>query len=369
MKEAFETRRLSGVINLKLTNGEKWSKDKAELCSEIVEIVNNFRFQGYTLTLRQLYYQLVAADYIRNDDKVYKKLSSVLDDLRYSGKVDWSAIEDRGRVPFKPYTANGVADAMSDIINAYKRNRCDDQDNVVEIWTEKDAISGILKRITSKYTVNLVVNKGYSSSTAMYNAYNRIVDALENGKSFHIYYFGDHDPSGLDMIRDIADRLIFMLKNGDNYELIDDIYDQWWREYCDFDYVELLEAGFITEDFFASFTMQNEDDAEKIRFAILRYALQQTGRFKVTPLGLTMDQIQEFNPPENPAKITDPRAKWYISEFGPVSWEVDALRPDVMENIVEQGILASIDLAKYDAVLEQEAMERNRMVEFSKTFN
>lgn len=306
-KEHFENRRLKGSISLKLTNGEKWHKDKAELCSEIVSIITDFCKQGYTLTLRQLYYQLVAGDMIRNDDKVYKKLSSILDDLRYGGNVDWNAIEDRGRVPYMPYTTDGIPDAMSDIINAYRRRRCDDQDNVIEVWTEKDAISGILKRITSKYTVQLVVNKGYSSSTAMYGAYNRIFDALEDGKSFHLYYFGDHDPSGLDMIRDITERLVFMLQKGDHYGFVDEIYHEWNREFgYQFEHWDLVDAGMITEEFHDSFSLDKKDDAEKIRFATLRYALRQSGRFKVTPLGLTMDQIQQYRPPSNPAKITDP---------------------------------------------------------------
>lgn len=369
MKEQFESRRLKGSISLKLTNGEKWTKDKAELCGQIRMIINNYRDQGYTLTLRQLYYQLVAGDMIRNDDKVYKKLSSVLDDLRYSGLVDWSAIEDRGRVPYMPYVTNGVADAMRDIIYNYRRRRCDDQDNVIEVWTEKDAISGILKRITQKYTVHLVVNKGYSSSTAMYGAYNRIVEALQDGKNFHLYYFGDHDPSGLDMIRDIRERLVFMLKNGDHSEYFEEIYDYWHRDYwADFGYDELLEAGFITEEFFDNYSSDKEADVDKIRLATLCYALEQLGRFKVTPLGLTMDQIRQYRPPNNPAKITDPRAKWYIEQHGAVSWEVDALRPDVMERIVENGILSSIDLEKYNAILEEEETEKNRMKEFAKTF-
>lgn len=368
-KEHFENRRLKGSISLKLTNGEKWQKDKAELCAEIITIITNYRNQGYTLTLRQLYYQLVAGDMIRNDDKVYKKLSSVLDDLRYSGKVDWNAIEDRGRVPFMPYTADGIAEAMEDIISGYRRRRCDDQDNVVEVWTEKDAISGILKRITSKYTVQLVVNKGYSSSTAMYSAYNRIIEALEDGKSFHLYYFGDHDPSGLDMIRDISERLVFMLYKGKNWELIQRIFEHWQDEYWpQFEFDDLVDLGIITEEFLYCWRNDTEVHTEKMQLALYRYALQQSGRFKVTPLGLTMDQIQQYRPPSNPAKITDPRAKWYVEQHGGTSWEVDALRPDVMERIVEDGILSSIDLDKYNAVVEEEKTEREKMKEFAKTF-
>ncbi|MGL6008505.1 MAG: hypothetical protein ACRC1D_03535 [Culicoidibacterales bacterium] len=118
MKERFEHRKITGSITLTLSNKEKWTKDKGQLCDEVLSIIARYAKQGYTLTLRQLYYQLVAAGAIRNDDVVYKKMSSILYDLRYSGQVAWDAIEDRGRVPYMPYWVEDIADAIEDTVSA-----------------------------------------------------------------------------------------------------------------------------------------------------------------------------------------------------------------------------------------------------------
>lgn len=374
-KEYFEDRRLKGSINIKLTNGQTWSKDKRELCDQILMIIRNYSEKGYKLTLRQLYYQLVAAEMIRNDDKVYKKISGVLDDLRYSGNVDWDAIEDRGRVPHFPYTAKDIPSAMRDIIYSYKLKRLDDQESIIECWTEKDAISGILKGITNKYTVRLVVNKGYSSSTAMYDAYNRIIDAWTNDKGFQILYFGDHDPSGLDMIRDISERLVFMLSKGDCSHMVDEIFEEYFKQFENiendefFDDEVLVDMGFLKEEVYYEFDYNNDAHLDALTAAKIRYALHMTGKLKITALGLTMEQIREYNPPHNPAKISDPRAKWYVQKFGNVSWEVDALPPNIMEGIIEGGILAAIDLEKYEARMKQEREDKAAMQTFANSMN
>jgi hypothetical protein len=138
--------------------------------------------------------------------------------------VDWDAIKDRGRIPKIPYCNESVQQAIEDAARTFRLDRQEDQQNVVEIWVEKDALSSILYRVASKYHIKLVVNKGYSSSTAMYEAYERFVEYFEQGKHVTILYFGDHDPSGKDMIRDIRERLTFMLCQGEycrNLELYD----------------------------------------------------------------------------------------------------------------------------------------------------
>lgn len=122
MKEFFESRRLHGSIKITLSSARKlpgstthsktWHVYKQDICAHVIDIVARYSRQGYTLTLRQLYYQLVSADIIPNDDIVYQKLSSILGDLRYHGAIDWQAIEDRGRVPFIPYHALRMADFM-----------------------------------------------------------------------------------------------------------------------------------------------------------------------------------------------------------------------------------------------------------------
>lgn len=368
MKEKFEDRRLTGVITLNLEGRGKWSADKANLCGAVVRVVEKYQEQGYRLTLRQLYYQLVSGDIIPNHDTVYKKMSGILDDLRYSGVIDWSAIEDRGRIPHLPYFANDIADAMEDIINAFRLDRQMGQDTVIEVFTEKDAISGILKRITDYFHIRLVVNKGYSSSSALHEAYKRFAGYIKSGKKVRILYFGDHDPSGLDMIRDIRERMLLFLARGRQLG---------WRFFDSEKFNKWMEFGRphskMLSDFIPAFSAleslipDGEKYAELFKQACRAYYLHEREFFKITPIGLTMDQIREYNPPPNPAKITDPRAKWYISQFGQVSWEVDALEPAVMEGVVRGAIMEIIDFDKFKAVCEKEDQMTKEMKAFAKS--
>jgi hypothetical protein len=217
--EKFEERQLTGEVNIacKFDDGSVryWRDDKENVVARIISIINDYSAKGYVLTLRQLHYQFVGHDpnYV-NHDSAYKKLGGILDDCRYSGTIDWEAIEDRGRVPHLLYAVDSVSEALEDTLEYYRRDRQEGQDTVVELWTEKDALSGILKRSTQKYHIRLVVNKGYTSSSALYQSYQRVIEAVNSDKKFVILYFGDHDPSGLDMVRDIRERLIHFLSNG-----------------------------------------------------------------------------------------------------------------------------------------------------------
>lgn len=346
MKEFFEPRKLTGSISLNLQERGKWVADKAAICKAIIEIVEDYMQQDYKLTLRQLYYQLVSKDIIWNHDTVYKKISALLDDLRYAGELDWDAIEDRGRVPFLPYYCIDVDDAINDTIRDYRLNRQEGQSNVIEVWTEKDAISSILKRVTSKYHVRLVVNKGYSSSTAMYAAYKRIVSHINEGRRVKVLYFGDHDPSGLDMVRDIDERIKFFMKNGGQ---IDD-----------------SNAGDLTEgesDLHRMVIERYKCNGGEITASTSKNAkkLIIVDRFSVEHVGLTAEQIALYNPPPNPAKITDPRAKWYIENHGEVSYEVDALEPRIMEKILIDAIESNIDMSAYLSQIKKEAADIEKL--------
>ncbi|OGC89258.1 MAG: hypothetical protein A2W25_04320 [candidate division Zixibacteria bacterium RBG_16_53_22] len=265
--------------------------------SKIITIIDAYAKQGYRLTLRQLYYQLVAGGIIPNKPSEYAKLSDILTRARMAGLVDWQAIEDRVRVPKMHSEWVNIADLVDSACTSYRLPRWQDQDHYIELWTEKDAIAGILKPITDKYHITLVVNRGYSSATAMYDAAKRFISAsFDGGKDCVILYLGDHDPSGLDMDRDIQDRL---------------------------------------GEFGATFTY-------------LR-------------IGLTWDQIQQYNPPPNPAKISDPRADEYIKKYGESSWEVDSLPPNVLNQLVKAAILGYLDEEKYEAWIEMEDEDKEEL--------
>lgn len=358
MKEFFESRRLNG--NIRITLGDKiWRAEKQQLAAYIVDVCETYLENGDTLTLRQLYYQLVARDVIPNHIKAYKKIGAIKDDLVYSGYLDWSVFEDRGRQPHIAYYENSVEGSLQRTLSSYVLNRQAGQPRAIEVWSEKDAISGILKSVTDPYTIRLVINKGYNSSTSMHEAYRRFAKTILDDRKVTILYFGDHDPSGLDMIRDIRDRLIFMLCNG---ELLDDKIAKWW-EFCNYSLSDVILSDpkySVIYDY-----LETEDIPEHVvRLTwegITSLFLEEKEALEVKHIGLTQEQIAKYNPPPNPAKIKDPRAKSYIAKHGQVSWEVDALSPNVMREIVSREIREAMDLEIYQDVLERELRDRTRL--------
>lgn len=157
MKEHIEKRTIKGSISIKMVDPETkdisyWNEDKATICYHIQGIIREFMADGYKLTLRQLYYQLVGKALIPNNISVYKKIGKLVEDLKYSGRVDWSALEDRGRVPKLSYWVKDIKHSLEDTYAQYRRDRQADQAVHIELWTEKDAISNILTnlRLTRK---------------------------------------------------------------------------------------------------------------------------------------------------------------------------------------------------------------------------
>jgi hypothetical protein len=189
--------------------------DTKLLLKQMLDVVTSYQQQGYRLTLRQLYYQLVVQNIFANQQKNYAKLSDLLGEARMSGLCDWNVIEDRIRVPKFPNEWENINDAMKTIIEVYRRKRWNTQNNYVEVWVEKDALSGVLLPITNEYHVHLMVNRGYSSISAMHDASIRFRIAEQDNKECYLLYVGDLDPSGEDMVRDIKDRLGELWANVD----------------------------------------------------------------------------------------------------------------------------------------------------------
>lgn len=284
-------------------------KANKERLSIINGIIEEYQEQGYVLTLRQLYYQLVSRDVVPNKQSEYSKLSTLLKEGRMSGIVDWDAIEDRLRKPSSPASFENPEEILKAAINQYALPRQAGQKIYVEVWVEKDALSGVLKRVTEKYHVPILVNRGYSSASAMFDSYQRFKTAHEQGQEVKILYLGDYDPSGMDMIRDIRDRTLeFIMGDADSA-----IYDE--------------------EDF----------------------------KFSVTPIALTREQINQYNPPPNPAKRTDPRAKDFIKKHGATSWEVDALRPEVLNQLLNDAILENISESMYKKIVNRENADKKKL--------
>ncbi len=175
-------------------------------------IIAEYSKQGYQLTLRQLYYQFVSRDYLPNTIKSYKRLGSIINDARLAGLIDWDAIEDRTRslrgIPhlLKP------GDAIARAAHSFYMDKWVGQKFRPEVWIEKEALAGVIERICCELDIPFLSCKGYTSQSEMWASAMRLKRlADDHGQTPVILHFGDHDPSGIDMSRDIADRLrIFM---------------------------------------------------------------------------------------------------------------------------------------------------------------
>lgn len=261
-----------------------------EVCNEILD---EHIARGYRLTLRQLYYQLVTENIIANKTQEYQKLGATMVVARMNGLVDWEVIEDRIRQPYLPYYVNSIKEVPQDTISYYRLNRQENQPYHMEIWAEKGAVSTILSKVSSHYHIRLMINRGYSSCSAMRKSSKRLCD----GRSVKILYVGDHDPSGLDMLRDIEDRL-------------------------------------------EEFELEN---------------------FEVIPVALTMEQVKQYKPPENPTKINDPRAIWYMQNYGQASWELSALKPWDLELIVSDAVEEFLDRQQFHKMIRREKRDITKL--------
>lgn len=261
-------------------------KSSVELIAFMNTLIESYQDQGYTLTVRQLYYQLVARDVIPNDLNSYKRTAAIINDAKLAGLIDWDAIEDRTRDFIVRSRWRSVSSILDSCVRSFHMNMWEDQDYQVYVIVEKEALVGVLEHTCNHYDVPLLAARGYPSSSVLYDfAQNHIIH-----KSMHkqhiIIHLGDHDPSGIDMTRDLTERL------------------------------NLLCGG-------------------PVNLAVERIALN-------------YDQIEEIRPPKNPAKDTDSRFESYRKKFGSSSWELDALSPQFLNDLVESKINEFIDFDEWD---------------------
>lgn len=322
---------------------EDWRPDSSSLdvIDQANAIVADYQGQGYDLTLRQLYYQFVARDLIPNTDRSYKRLGSILNRGRMAGYVDWDAIVDRTRNLRGLGHHDGPADIINTTIRAHNLDRWVDQPYRIEVWVEKEALAGVIQRAASAFDVNWFSCRGYVSQSELWGAAQRHGRYIHGGQRVLVLHLGDHDPSGIDMTRDIVDRLnTFILTDYENNGVLDQA-DRWSTES---DMVEFLDG--FGEDFAFG------EDA-----------------ITVKRIALNRDQIDAYGPPPNPAKLTDSRAGGYIAEHGRFSWELDALDPATLDQLIRDEIEAHMIEERYNERLDLQRTHRNQLREISNRFD
>lgn len=188
-----------------------FGKAALDLVAKCNVIIAEYTAQGYQLTLRQLYYQLVARDFIRNKQTEYKRLGSIVNDARLAGLVDWNAIEDRTRNLASLSRWDSPASIVESCAEQFHIDMWADQKFRPEVWIEKDALVGVIERVCQDLDVPFLSCRGYTSQSEMWTGAMRLKRTLADGQTPIIFHLGDHDPSGRDMTRDITDRLeLFM---------------------------------------------------------------------------------------------------------------------------------------------------------------
>jgi hypothetical protein len=275
----------------------------ASLVDQIVQIGADYDRQRLRLTLRQLYYQLVARGLIANDMRSYKNIGALVDKARLGGYLDWNYIEDRTR---NVYGTDGHQTSPEDAIRswaaAYRRQLWEPQPNHVEVWVEKEALVGVIQRAARDVGINYFACKGYVSQSEMYAGAQRFLSHLRWGgkKRIIVIHLGDHDPSGIDMTRDIGDRLTTFMED---------------------------RAYWLT----------------------------------VERIALNMDQVEEMQPPPNPAKMTDSRFADYAALYGDESWELDAIEPTALHQLIVDTALQYRDETLWDEAKERQETERRQL--------
>jgi hypothetical protein len=172
-----------------------------------------------------VFYQLVARGVIEKTEGEYKRtVIRLLSEMRLDDQIPWDWIVDESRRTIQTETFNSVQDALRHTAQYYRRSALRDCDDYIEIWTEKEALSGIIWDVASDYDVPVVVSKGVPSLTQVYTSFTNIRHASAAGKVSYLYQFGDHDPTGCLIPRTIEARLEeFCDKYGCDFPVVERI--------------------------------------------------------------------------------------------------------------------------------------------------
>jgi hypothetical protein len=257
-------------------------------------IIAEYQAQDYKITVRQLFYQFVARGFMHNEDKNYVAIKRMAKNGRQAGELDWSAFEDRSRDFHHWYHDDDPADAIASAANNYQEDLWVDQPYRPVVWVEKDAVVNLFDHVCEKYHVSYLAHRGDNSTTIMHEAGKLFEAAAKQGKVPIVLLMSDHDPTGIDIERDTAKRLKMFARRP----------------------------------------------------------------IEVRRIGLTMDQVKQYDPPYDLVKEDDKRAAAYIKRFGKKCWEIDALTPDVIGTLVADSIEALIVKPKWKRALAKQEANR-----------
>ncbi len=277
----------------------KWTRkniDKAQNVSDVIDDLKNY----LPLTLRQLYYRLVASGTIENNRSQYTMLSTLVKNMRLAGLMSWNVITDRTRrqTDINGYTnkKDFIDIEVNNFLKYYSRNLTQGQNKMIELWVEKDALATIFEDVAFEYSIRAVVCRGYQSTSFIKNYYDRAVSALADGKQPVILYFGDFDPSGIQMFEATQESL----------ELEMNLYDIEYKR-----------------------------------------------------IALNLSDIDNYKLPNEPdaVKKTDTRYNKFVEKYGLYAVELDALHPSILKQIAVDAVKSELDMDMFDMEKEKQGLD------------
>ncbi len=296
---------IEGILKLQKTKRREWTwtKKRDRQAQHILDVVEELS-EYWPLTLRQIYYRLVAAGHIANTRSKYNDLSKIIKHMRIDDVLPWNVLTDRVRRVSDKRGFEDHQDFMTQevehFLEGYARCYVQGQENYLELWCEKDALSQVFERVAWPYCIRAVTCRGYQSITFLDDFRQRAVQALSKGQQPIILYFGDLDPSG----------------------------------------VQMLEA--------TAQTLEDEMDLEGVKYE----------RVALNPA-----HVEGFNLPHNPdaVKLTDTRYSTYVERFGHVAVELDALHPGTLQEMAIKAIVSHLDMEHFRQQREIEQIERRKL--------
>lgn len=275
-----------------------WQKTR-----KLIEQVRAVLQTQFPMTVRQCFYRLVSMGVLKNNRKDYQKLSRVLTLAREQGEIPFDWIVDRSRPTYEGTVWEDPKDYMETCISAYHKDYWQDQPNYCELWVEKDAVIGSIAEVTDELGVIVRVGRGFLSTTRAHDIAS-ILQRIRKPKT--IFYLGDHDPSGLCIEREAAERV---------------------RNYG-------------------------------------------SGHFAIERLAIHAEDIATFNLPPLRVKTktggdyADSRAEGFVAEYGSECVELDALPPNELRERIREAVEAKIDRKSWDRAIVAERAEIRSIEDF-----
>ena len=288
---------------------KKISEGKLEMliAAKAILIANRVR---WPLTVRTIHYRMAQSNPpplrnthprydtgpYRNDDDSYGDLSDLLCRGRIAGLVEWESIVDETR-PVSvwrkwPEVGAYVREQFDGFLATYRRDLLQSQTEHIELVCEKMTVQGIADRVAHPLCVNTMIGRGFSSVTARYELAQRFV---RSGKErLLLLVVSDHDPEG----ECIATNLVASLTD--------------------------------------EFGIDKPIEARRV--------------------ALTRDQVDRFGLlPAGKVKRKSSRAPAFVRKFGDNVYELEALEPAELEDLIRDALLAVID---HDLLKREQELEK-----------